>query len=327
MPEFRFQGFIDSIHQKLFPAFRLGVHTVPVFFRLIRLGQYIVEYGLRIRVGSSQRLTVGCGQIFLRLFLNRNQIFLGKAFVAQQHPAELHQRIGGLYVSQLSFITIQRMLIRIGMRTDTHTIGMHNHRIAVKQRVFPRLGHRIHRVKDILAVAMNDFQVLETGKVIGNLTRRRLVFLRYGDAISVILPDEDNRQTLQTRTVDSLIHKPLGRGRLAMRSDNHSFMPVIHHGPRHACGVQVVRTCRRRYILDMPLRFGEVIGHVPSAASRIGSLRDAVQYQFFGSHSCRKHCQHIPVIRKEEILSFGEYLSHCQLYAVMPRIRSMVRPA
>ena len=174
---------------------------------------------------------------------------------------------------------------------------------------------------------MDEFQVLETGKIIGNLTRRGLVLLRNGNAIPVVLPDKNDRQTLQARTIDCLIYKTLGRSRLSMRGDDHPFMPVIHHGTRHTGSMQVMRTCCRGYILDMPLRFGEVIGHVPSAASRIGSLRDAVQYQFFGSHSCRKHCQHIPVIRKEEILSFGEYLSHCQLYAVMPRIRSMVRPA
>ena len=325
-PEFRFQGFIDRIHQKHFLSFRLVMHAVLILFRFIGFGQYIIEYGLRIRIGSCQRLTIGCGQVFLRFFLNRFQLFFCETFVAQQHPAELHQRVGSLDIRQLPFIAIEGVFIRIGVRTDAHTVGMHNHRIAVEQCILPRLGHRIHRIENVLTVAMDDFQVLETGKIIGNLTRRGLVLLRNGNGIPVVLPDKNDRQTLQARTIDSLIYKTLGRSRLSMRGDDHPFMPVIHHGTRHTGSMQVMRTCCRGYILDMPLRFGKVVGHVASAASRIRSLRDAVQYQFFGSHSRRKHRQHIPVIREEKIFPLGKHLSHCQLYTVVSGIRRMVRP-
>ena len=96
---------------------------------------------------------------------------------------------------------------------------------------------------------------------------------------------------------------------------------------RDTYGVQVVCPGRRGDVLDMPLRFGEVVGHMPSAAGRIGRFRDAVQDDFFRRHSGRQDGQHIAVVGKEVILSLVEYLPDGELDAVMPGIRGMIGPA
>lgn len=99
------------------------------------------------------------------------------ALVAQQHPAELHQRIGFLHVCQLILVAIESMLIRVGVRTDTYAIGMYYNRSTVGYSKFTGFGHGIHRVKYILSIAMNDAEVLKTGEVIGHFTIGSLILL------------------------------------------------------------------------------------------------------------------------------------------------------
>ena len=96
---------------------------------------------------------------------------------------------------------------------------------------------------------------------------------------------------------------------------------------RDTYGVQVVCPGRRGDVLDMPLRLGEVVGHMPSAAGRVGRFRDTVQDDFFRRHSGRQDGQHIAVVGKEVILSPVEYLPDGELDAVMPGIRGMIGPA
>ena len=70
-----------------------------------------------------------------------------------------------------------------------------------------------------------------------------------------------------------------------------------------------------------------MVGHVPSAAGRVGRFRDAVQDDLFCRHSSREDRQHIAVVGKEVILSPVEYLSDGELDAVVSGIRGMIGPA
>lgn len=58
------------------------------------------------------------------------------------------------------------MLIRIAVRMDTHAIGLYNHRMPFLQSHPPGFCHGIHRIKNILAVTMDNGQILETRKLL-----------------------------------------------------------------------------------------------------------------------------------------------------------------
>ena len=219
------------------------------------------------------------------------------------------------------------MLIGIGMRTDTDTVGMYNHRITVGDGILARFRHCIHRIEHILAIAMDDFEILKSGKVIRHFTIGSLIFFRNGNAISVVLPYKDNRQPFKAGTVNSFVNEAFRSSRFAMRGYRHTFVPVVNHSPSYTSCVEVMRTCGRRYILNVPFGFRKMIGHMSSSTSGIGSFGDTVQYQFFHGHPRRKHCQHVPVIWEKEIFPLGKDLSDGKLYAVMSCIRSMIRPA
>ena len=61
-----------------------------------------------------------------------------------------------------------------------------------------------------------------------------------------------------------------------MRSDRNTPVAVVNHSPGYACGMQVVCTGGRRDIFNVPLRFGEVIGHVTTATTGVRSFGNAV---------------------------------------------------
>ena len=216
------------------------------------------------------------------------------------------------------------MFIRIGMRADTNAVSLYNHRITGTDRIFACLSHGIHGIEHIFSIAVDNLQILETGEVLGYFTISSLFGFRNRDAISVILYNENHRKTFQTSSIDSLVNKSFGSSRFSVRSDCYSFMPIIYHCSCYTRRMQVMRSGSRRYIFNMPFRFGEVIRHMTSAATGIGCFRNAVQYNLFRSHSCRKHSQHISVIREQEIFSQCENLTDSQLDTIMPRIRSMV---
>ena len=111
-----------------------------------------------------------------------------------------------------------------------------------------------------------------------------------------------------------------------MRSDGDSFMSIIYHCPCHTCRMKVVCTRCRRNVFDVPFRFGEMVRHVTSAATRVCRFRDTIQDDFFRSHSGRKYSQHIAVVRKQKVFAQSEYLTDGKLNTIMPRVRSMIRP-
>ena len=213
------------------------------------------------------------------------------------------------------------------MGADAYAVCMDDHRIMRIDRMFAGFGHGVHRVKNVFPVTVDDTQVLEAGEVVGYLAVGRLVLFGDGDTVAVILQDEDNGELFVARPVDGFIDVTFGSGGLAMRSDRDTFMVVINHCTGDTYGMQVVCPGCRGYVLDVPLRLGEVVGHMPSAAGRVGRFRDTVQDNFFRRHSGREDRQHIAVIRKEIILSPVEYLSDGKLDAVMPGIRGMIGPS
>lgn len=115
MTEFRFQRIINGIYKKLFLASCFRMHPVFILFRLVRFGQYIIEYGLRIRIGRRKRFPVSCRKLLPGPFFDFFQLLLRQPLITQQHSAELHQRIRLFYISQFAFITVQGMLVRIGV--------------------------------------------------------------------------------------------------------------------------------------------------------------------------------------------------------------------
>ena len=240
MTEFLFQRFVDSGYHKGLLTILLLMKSLFIFFRYIGIGQNIIKDAFRIRIRRSKRLSVGNRQFFLGCRLYLLQFFFRKAFVAQQHPAEFHQRIGFFYISKFIFIPIKRLLIRIGMRTDTDTIGMYNDWSTIRYGKFTGLAHSIHGVEHIFSIAMNNLQILETGKIIGILTDSRLILFGDRDTISIILPYKYHRKAFPAGSVNRLINISLRRSGFSMRGDRHPFMPVINHGTRHSGSMKVV---------------------------------------------------------------------------------------
>ena len=144
MAELFFQRSIDGSHHESLLAFGMVMDTVFIFLRLVRFGQDIIKDAFRIGIRSSKSLAIGCGQFFLGSSFYLLEFLFCQSFVTKQHPAEFHQRIGLLDISQLVFITIQRMVVRIGMRTDTHTVGMHDDRHTVGYGKLAGFRHGIH---------------------------------------------------------------------------------------------------------------------------------------------------------------------------------------
>ena len=214
--ELRFQCFINSSHHKSLLSFYLLVSSIRVLLRFIRFRQYKVKNRLRIGIGSSKCFAIGSTKLFFRFGFYLLQILFRESFVTEQHPAEFHQRIGIFHIGKFVLIAVKGMLVRIGMRTDTDTIGMYNHRGAIGNGKLTGFGHRIHRVEHVFAVTMNDFQILKAGEVIGNFTVGSLLIFRDRDTITIVLPYKDNRQALKTGPIDSFINKALGGGRFTM---------------------------------------------------------------------------------------------------------------
>ena len=91
--------------------------------------------------------------------------------------------------------------------------------------------------------------------------------------------------------------------------------------------MEIVSRRSGRNVLDMPFHLREVVRHVAAATGQIGRLGDTVQDDLLGGHSRRENRQHIPVIGEEKVRVLIEYLSHGELYPVVPGIRGMIRPA
>ena len=87
--EFGFQCLVNGIYQEgLFALCFMS--TFFVLLGLIRIGHHKIVDTLRIRIGSSQRFSVGSRQFFLCVSFDLLQLFFCQAFVTQQHPAEFH---------------------------------------------------------------------------------------------------------------------------------------------------------------------------------------------------------------------------------------------
>src|SRR5574344_1624450 len=93
--------------------------------------------------------------------------------------------------------------------------------------IFVSFGHRIHRVENILSVAIDYLQILESGKVGRHLTVGRLVFLWHRNTITIVLYYKYDRELLLAGTVDSLVYIPFGGRSLTVGSNHHSFVTVI----------------------------------------------------------------------------------------------------
>ena len=134
---------------------------------------------------------------------------------------------------------------------------------------------------------MDNLQVFETGEVVGHLSVSCLILLRNRNAVTVVLNNKDNRQAFRAGTVYRFIHETFGSGGFTVGSDSNSFVFVVNHRTSDTSRMQVVCTCCGRDIFYVPLRFGEMVRHMPSGTSQVGRLRDTVQYNFFRSHSGR----------------------------------------
>ena len=323
--EFGFQCFINGVdHEGLF-AFCL-MRTVFVLLRLIRFGHYEIVDAFWVRFGSSQSLPVGSGQFFFGYRFYLLQFFFSQTLIAKQHPAEFHQRVSFLYVFQFVFIPVEGMLVRIGMRTDTDTIRLYNHRITGTDGIFAGFGHGVHRIEYIFAIAIDDFQVLEAGEVFRYLAVGGL--FRFGDrnTVTIILNHKNHRKAFETGAVDSFVDKSFGSGRFSVRSDSHSFMSVIDHRSGYACCMKVMCSRCGRYIFDVPFRLREMVRHMATTASGVCRFGNTVQDNLFRSHSGGEYSQHIPVVGKQEVFSESKDLPDRQLDTIMPRIGCMIRP-
>jgi hypothetical protein len=98
---------------------------------------------------------------------------------------------------------------------DAHALGVHHRAARARSHERHGLSQGAERVEEILAVAVDDLDVQEPGEIVRGETIRGLVALRNGDAIAVVLHDEDDGQLLARRAVDGLVEVALGRGRLA----------------------------------------------------------------------------------------------------------------
>ena len=151
------------------------------------------------------------------------------------------------------------MFIRVGMRTDTNTVGLHNHRITGFPCIFVSFSHGIHRIEYIFSITINDLQVLETREVLSYFAVGCLFRFRNRDAISIILYHKNDRKTFKAGAIDSFIYKSFGSGRFSVRSDGDSFVSIIYHRSGYTGRMKVMRSRSRRNVLDMPFRFGEMV--------------------------------------------------------------------
>ena len=175
------------------------------------------------------------------------------------------------------------------MRTDPDTIRLHNNRITGTDSIFPRFGHSIHRIEYILSVTIDNLQVLEAREVFGYFTVGSLFRFGYGNTIPIILYYKNHRKTFEAGTIDSFVNESFGSSRLSVRSDSYAFMSIIYHCSGHTCCVKVVCTSSRGDVFNVPFRFGEMVRHVTSSATRVRCFGNTVQDNFFSGHSGGKH--------------------------------------
>ena len=203
---------------------------------------------------------------------------------------------------------------------------MYNDRSTMGYSKFTGFTHGIHRVEHIFAITMNNLQILKTGKIISILPGKCLILFGNRDTVPIILPYKYHRKTFPTGPVNRLVNISFRRSRLSMRSNRHPLMSIIHHGTRHSGSMKIMRSGSGRHIFYMPFGFSKVVGHMTSSTAGISCFRNTIQYQFLHTHACRKHGQHIAIVWKKEVLSFGKDLTYGQLDSVMPRIRRMIGP-
>src|SRR4030042_101106 len=130
---------------------------------------------------------------FLSFPFDLRQLILNEPVISQQQPAEFCQGIIFPYVIQLIIIPVQFMPVRIGMGMYPHAVCLDDDGVLMLLYIFFSLMHGIHGIEDILTVAVHDFQVFETGKVIGYLSSCGLILLRYRNTVTVILKYKNYR--------------------------------------------------------------------------------------------------------------------------------------
>ena len=134
---------------------------------------------------------------------------------------------------------------------------------------------------------------------------RGLVALRNGDAVAVVLHDEDDGQLLARGAVDGLVEVALGRRRLALRAEDDRVRPVRLHGAAEARGVLGVVRDAGRDVLDVDLGLREVVRHVPPAGGDVVPLRHPVQQDLLGRQAAGEARREVAVVR-EEIVDAGD---------------------
>ena len=85
------------------------------------------------------------------------------------------------------------MCIRIGMGMYPYTVGLHDHRLFPLLDVPAGFHQGVHGIEHVLAIAVNDPQVLETRKIVCDLAAGGLVFFGNGNTVSVVLDNEQYR--------------------------------------------------------------------------------------------------------------------------------------
>ncbi len=126
-------------------------------------------------------------------FFNSLNFFFSKTFVPNQHPSEFCQRIVLFNIISFRLTAIKQMIVGIGMRMHPDTICLQNNRHRFFNRNSFCFGHRIHRIKNIFSVAMNNSQIFKSGKIICYFSLCSLIFFRNRNSISIILNNKNNR--------------------------------------------------------------------------------------------------------------------------------------
>ncbi len=163
------------------------------------------------------------------------------------------------------------------MGAHPDTIGMNDHRMSFFLHVFFRQGHGIHGVEHILAIAINDLQVLEALEVRCRIRIGRLVGLGHRYSVFIVLEHEDHRQFLVGGSVNGFVNIAFRGGRFALRTDGHTTSAVTFNSPGHPHGMQGMVAGTGGNIVDVPFRFGKVVRHMAAAAGNIVFLRQAVE--------------------------------------------------
>ncbi len=108
------------------------------------------------------------------------------------------------------------MPVRIGMGMNPHTVGLYNTGLLIFEHPFPGFSHGIHRIKNILAVTMQDTQVFKTGEIICHLTVSRLIGLWHRNTITIVLEHENDRQLFIGSTVNGFVNISFAHRRFAL---------------------------------------------------------------------------------------------------------------